>query len=93
MEEGGGNTSTFPFEVWNYRYIESIGENVTLEFVDTCQCGDYHFTTDKSEKDALPVSYTHLLLETHPADRAAVQPCGGGSLVPRGGSVPGDLAP
>ena len=53
MEEGGGNTSTFPFEVWNYRYIESIGENVTLEFVDTCQCGDYHFTTDKSEKDAL----------------------------------------
>jgi GWxTD domain-containing protein len=53
MEEGGGNTSTFPFEVWNYRYIEGIGENITLEFVDTCQCGDYHFTTDKTEKDAL----------------------------------------
>ena len=24
-----------------------------MEFVDTCQCGDYHFTIDRSEKDAL----------------------------------------
>jgi GWxTD domain-containing protein len=52
-DEGGGNTSTFPFETWHYRYIEGIGENVELEFVDTCQCGDYHFTIDRSEKDAL----------------------------------------
>jgi GWxTD domain-containing protein len=52
-EEGGGNTSTFPFEVWHYRYLEGIGENVDIEFVDTCQCGDYHFTIDRSEKDAL----------------------------------------
>ncbi|MFY9856355.1 MAG: GWxTD domain-containing protein [Terracidiphilus sp.] len=53
MEEGGGETSTFPFETWHYRYIEGIGENIDLEFVDTCQCGDYHFTIDRSEKDAL----------------------------------------
>src|SRR6202044_1707042 len=53
MEEGGGETSTFPFEVWHYRYIEGIGENIDLEFVDTCQCGDYHYTIDRSEKDAL----------------------------------------
>jgi GWxTD domain-containing protein len=53
MEEGGGETSTFPFETWHYRYLEGIGENVDLEFVDTCQCGDYHFTIDRSEKDAL----------------------------------------
>lgn len=52
-QEGGGSTSTFPFETWRYRYIEGIGENVELEFVDTCQCGDYHFTIDRSEKDAL----------------------------------------
>jgi GWxTD domain-containing protein len=52
-EEGGGETSTFPFEVWHYRYLEGIGENVDIEFVDTCQCGDYHFTIDRSEKDAL----------------------------------------
>ena len=53
MEEGGGNTSTFPFETWHYRYLEGLGENIDLEFVDTCQCGDYHFTIDRSEKDAL----------------------------------------
>ena len=53
IEEGGGETSTFPFEQWHYRYLEGIGENVDLEFVDTCQCGDYHFTIDRSEKDAL----------------------------------------
>jgi hypothetical protein len=52
-DEGGGSTSTFPFEVWHYRYLEGIGENVDIEFVDTCQCGDYHFTIDRSEKDAL----------------------------------------
>ncbi|MGP8227078.1 MAG: GWxTD domain-containing protein [Terracidiphilus sp.] len=52
-DEGGGTTSTFPFEVWRYRYLEGIGENVELEFVDTCQCGDYHFTIDRGEKDAL----------------------------------------
>jgi GWxTD domain-containing protein len=53
MEEGGGETSTFPFEVWHYRYLEGIGENIDIEFVDSCQCGDYHFTIDRSEKDAL----------------------------------------
>jgi GWxTD domain-containing protein len=53
MEEGGGETSTFPFETWHYRYLEGVGENIDLEFVDTCQCGDYHFTIDRGEKDAL----------------------------------------
>jgi len=53
IEEGGGSTSTFPFEVWHYRYLEGVGDNIDIEFVDTCQCGDYHFTIDRSEKDAL----------------------------------------
>jgi len=53
MEEGGGETSTFPFEDWRYRYIEGIGQEVIIEFVDTCMCGDYHMTMDRSEKDAL----------------------------------------
>jgi GWxTD domain-containing protein len=51
--EGGGQTSTYPFEVWRYRYLEGIGDNVELEFVDPCQCGDYHYTIDPAEKDAL----------------------------------------
>jgi GWxTD domain-containing protein len=53
MEEGGGETSTFPFETWRYRYIEGIGQEVMIEFVDTCMCNDYHMTLDRSEKDAL----------------------------------------
>ncbi len=53
MDEGGGETSTFPFEVWHYRYIEGVGDNIDIEFVDTCRCGDYHMTLDRSEKDAL----------------------------------------
>src|ERR1035437_7946865 len=53
IEEGGGETSTFPFEVWHYRYLEGVGENIDIEFVDTCQCGDYHFPIGRSEKDAL----------------------------------------
>ena len=53
MDEGGGTTSTFPFEIWHYRYLEGIGENIDIEFVDTCMCGDYHMTIDRSEKDAL----------------------------------------
>jgi GWxTD domain-containing protein len=53
MEEGGGNTSTYPFEVWHYRYLSNVGDNIDIEFVDTCMCGDYHATIDRSEKDAL----------------------------------------
>jgi GWxTD domain-containing protein len=53
MEEGGGETSTFPFEQWRYRYLEGIGQEIIIEFVDTCMCGEYHMTIDRSEKDAL----------------------------------------
>jgi GWxTD domain-containing protein len=53
MEEGGGETSTYPFEDWRYRYLEGIGQEVIVEFVDTCMCNDYHMTMDRSEKDAL----------------------------------------
>src|SRR5256712_4119467 len=53
MEEGGGSTSTFRFEQWRYRYLEGVGQEVIIEFVDTCMCGDYHMTMDRSEKDAL----------------------------------------
>jgi GWxTD domain-containing protein len=51
--EGGGNTSTFPFEDWRYRYLEGIGNDVILEFVDPTMTGEYHLTMDPSEKDAL----------------------------------------
>jgi GWxTD domain-containing protein len=51
--EGGGTTSTYPFEQWRYRYIDGIGTNIILEFVDTTMTGEYHLTMDPGEKDAL----------------------------------------
>lgn len=53
QDEGGGETSTYPFETWRWRYLEGIGQEVEVEFVDTCMCGEYHMTMDKNEKDAL----------------------------------------
>ena len=52
-EEGGGQTSTYPFEDWRYRYIDGIGNNIILEFVDPSMSGEYHLTMDPGEKDAL----------------------------------------
>jgi GWxTD domain-containing protein len=55
MEEGGGSTTTYPWETWRYRYLEGqgLGNNVILEFVDPSGSGEYHLTMDPSEKDAL----------------------------------------
>jgi GWxTD domain-containing protein len=53
IEEGGGETSTFPFEDWRYRYLEGVGTNINIEFVDTTQSGEYHISLDPEEKDAL----------------------------------------
>jgi len=52
-QEGGGQTSTYPFEQWRYRYLEGVGNDVILEFVDPSMSGEYHLTMDPSEKDAL----------------------------------------
>src|ERR1700729_1863504 len=51
-EEGGGTTQTYPFEQWRYRYIEGIGTDVNIEFVDTTLTNEFHMTMDPSEKDA-----------------------------------------
>jgi GWxTD domain-containing protein len=53
FQEGGGETSMFPYEQWRYRYIEGFPPNVEIEFVDTTMTGEFHMTMDPSEKDAL----------------------------------------
>ncbi|MGI8742780.1 MAG: GWxTD domain-containing protein [Bryobacteraceae bacterium] len=53
IEEGGGSTSTYPFEKWRYRYIDGIGSDINIEFVDPTMTGEYRMTMDPSEKDAL----------------------------------------
>lgn len=51
--EGGGSTTTYPFEIWWYRYLEGIGSDVEIEFVDPSGTGEYRIARSPSEKDAL----------------------------------------
>lgn len=51
--EGGGSTTTYPFERWFYRYIPNVRSGVTLEFVDPTGSGEYRLARNPDEKDAL----------------------------------------
>jgi len=53
MWQGGGSTTTYAWELWRYRHLDEIGDNVELEFVDPSGSGEYHLTRDPGEKDAL----------------------------------------
>ncbi|HYN14678.1 MAG TPA: GWxTD domain-containing protein, partial [Terriglobales bacterium] len=81
-QEGGGTTATFPFEVWRYRYLEGVGQEILIEFVDPCMCGEYHMTMDPNEKDALlhvPGAGLTMLEQEGLANKAArMAPLGAG---------------
>jgi len=51
--QGGGSSNAYPWELWRYRHLEDIGENIEIEFVDPTNSGEYHLTMDPCEKDAL----------------------------------------
>ena len=51
--EGGGSTSTYPFEIWEYRYLEGVGQDIEIEFVDPTLTGEFRITTNPWDKDAL----------------------------------------
>ena len=51
--EGGGSTTTYPFEVWFYRYLPGIGSGIEIEFVDPTGSGEYRIARNPNEKDAL----------------------------------------
>jgi GWxTD domain-containing protein len=53
MSEGGGQTTTYAYEQWTYHYMEGIGQNITVEFVDPTGTGEFHITNDPGEKDAM----------------------------------------
>ena len=61
LAQGGGTTETYPFEQWRYRFIDGVGQNVIIEFVDKDRTGEYRMTMDPSAKD--------ILLAPRPADR------------------------
>jgi GWxTD domain-containing protein len=53
LEQGGGSSSAHPWELWRYRHLEDVGENIEIEFVDPSGSGEYHMSMDPCEKDAL----------------------------------------
>jgi GWxTD domain-containing protein len=46
-------TNMSPFEVWHYNFLEGIGNNILLEFLNSPKSGDYRLITDPNEKSAI----------------------------------------
>ena len=51
--EGGGTTTTYPFEIWFYRHLDGIGSGIEIEFVDPTGTGEYRIANNPYEKDAM----------------------------------------
>lgn len=39
-------------EVWRYNYIQGLGHNVFFDFVDQCNCGEYHLVHDPTKRQS-----------------------------------------
>jgi hypothetical protein len=52
-----GDPSSLPLEAWHYRYIEGFGQDIDLEFVDVCECGEYRMTLPKEEREKYAVHF------------------------------------
>jgi GWxTD domain-containing protein len=81
--EGGGTTTTFPFEQWRYRFIEGMGIDILIEFIDPTGKGEYHMSGDPIKKDSLlyvlPVDPALTNADT-PKAGATVQMMGQGTV-------------
>jgi GWxTD domain-containing protein len=53
LKEGGGHTTTHPYEVWFYRHLDGIGSGIEIEFVDASLSGEYRMALSPEEKDAM----------------------------------------
>lgn len=87
--EGGGSTSTYPFETWWYRYIEGIGSDIEIEFVDPSGSGEYRIARSPDEKDALlnvPGAGLTLAESLGMSDKASRVAGGGGLSNSTGGN-------
>jgi GWxTD domain-containing protein len=51
--DGGGSTTTYPFEIWFYRHLDGVGNGLEIEFVDPTGTGEYRLARNAHEKDAL----------------------------------------
>lgn len=49
--EGGGSTTTYPFETWFYRHLDGVGDGIEIEFVDRTGTGEYKIANGPEDKD------------------------------------------
>ncbi|HEV7396324.1 MAG TPA: GWxTD domain-containing protein [Pyrinomonadaceae bacterium] len=52
------SVTTYPFEIWFYRYLPGVGSGIEIEFVDPTGSGEYRIARNPFEKDAGPYSGT-----------------------------------
>jgi len=46
-----GDGQKYPSEVWHYNHMKGGGDDVSLEFVDTCWCGEYPIATEPPNRE------------------------------------------
>lgn len=85
IEEGGGTTTVYPYEKWVYHYIEGVGSNIELEFVDPTESGEYKLAVFDWEKDSgtfhpgVGSTLDEMLGIESRANRRQITPATGGS--------------
>lgn len=52
-DKGTSANTSYPYEVWHYRHIEGHPD-VSVKFVDTCNCGEYRRQTGTANQPDLP---------------------------------------
>jgi GWxTD domain-containing protein len=59
----GEEPSLDPEEVWHYRYLEGVGMDVVINFIDACGCDEYQMKMPPEMKDAILSPPTGLIDE------------------------------
>jgi len=71
----------YPEQTWLYKSIPGIGNNVGLRFVDTCKCGEYHYTIDNgSANTSLAAVNNAARILAPPQLHVAAQATGDGAI-------------
>ena len=53
IEEGAGLADSYPFETWHYEHLNEVGDDVELEFVDDCMCGNYELAASRASEESI----------------------------------------